>query len=226
MSERARMAMMLVAGAGLLALVLAGLGDLPSVGHVHSTIDTLSTHVAPHERHVTNAVTGVNFDLRATDTVGEEYVMFAAAVGVAVLLRVVRGERSREEAATRDDESGAVASGALRAFGATLAGPVIVLSVYVVVHGPDTPGGGFQGGVVFASALLLVYVAGQSVGVGDRGLSVLDAVEAAGAAGFALVGVGGLVFASAFMENFLPLGSPGLELSGGTIALSNFAVGI
>jgi multicomponent Na+:H+ antiporter subunit B len=50
--------------------------------------------------------------------------------------------------------------------------------------------------------------------------------EAAGAAGYALVGVGGLIFAAVFFENFIALGSPGHLLSAGTMPISNIAVGI
>jgi multicomponent Na+:H+ antiporter subunit B len=212
--------------AGLLVLALAGLHGLAPVGHVTSRVGRLSAHLSLGERHVTNAVSGVTFDLRGLDTLGEEFILFAASTGAAVLLRRLRDEREERRAAERDEDRGATTSGALRMLGAALVGPVIVLGGYLVTHGPLTPGGGFQGGVILAGALVLVYVAGQAVAVGERTVDVLDAVEAAGAAGFALVGLGGLIFGSALLENFLPLGTPGHQLSGGTIPLANLAVGI
>jgi multicomponent Na+:H+ antiporter subunit B len=54
----------------------------------------------------------------------------------------------------------------------------------------------------------------------------VEAAEAAGAAGYAMVGVGGLIFAGTFFKNFLPLGTPGELLSAGTMPLSNLAVGL
>ncbi|HEY2016252.1 MAG TPA: hypothetical protein VGH38_22265, partial [Bryobacteraceae bacterium] len=44
-----------------------------------------------------------------------------------------------------------------------------------------------------------------------------EIADAAGAGGYALVGLGGLVFAGTFLKNFLPFGIPGHLLSGGQI---------
>ena len=54
----------------------------------------------------------------------------------------------------------------------------------------------------------------------------MEASEAAGAAGFALIGVGGLVLAGTFLENFLPFGQMGSLISGGVIPLLNVSVGL
>jgi multicomponent Na+:H+ antiporter subunit B len=56
--------------------------------------------------------------------------------------------------------------------------------------------------------------------------ALVESGEAAGAVGFALVGLGGLIFAGVFFENFIDLGSPGKLLSAGAVPLSNIAVGI
>ena len=48
--------------------------------------------VAVAERHLTNMATAVNFDYRGFDTLGEEYILFAAVTGLALLLRQARGE--------------------------------------------------------------------------------------------------------------------------------------
>jgi multicomponent Na+:H+ antiporter subunit B len=57
-------------------------------------------------------------------------------------------------------------------------------------------------------------------------VSIVEAAEAAGAAAYILVALGGLVFAGAAMENFLPYGTQGKLLSGGTIPVLNVAVGV
>ena len=64
-----------------------------------------------------------------------------------------------------------------------------------MAHGHQTPGGGFQGGVILATALLLIYLSADYMtmrAVGPDGL--IELAEALGAAGFALIGLGGLVF--------------------------------
>jgi len=50
-------------------------------------------------------VSAINFEYRGFDTVGEEFILFVAAAGVATVLRRLRGERERSaagEAAGRD----------------------------------------------------------------------------------------------------------------------------
>ncbi len=50
--------------------------------------------------------------------------------------------------------------------------------------------------------------------------------DAIGAMGYALVGLGGLVFVGVFFKNFLPLGIPGHLLSAGQIDVASVAVGL
>ena len=44
---------------------------------------------------------------------------------------------------------------------------------------------------------------------------VVEIGEAIGAVGYALIGLGGLIFAGMYFKNFLPLGIPGHLLSAG-----------
>jgi multicomponent Na+:H+ antiporter subunit B len=56
---------------------------------------------------------------------------------------------------------------------------MVLFAVYVVIHGHDSPGGGFQGGVILASAMILLrLVRGEETpgGVGPRGALVLACV--------------------------------------------------
>jgi multicomponent Na+:H+ antiporter subunit B len=111
--------------------------------------------------------------------------------------------------------------------GLMLVGPLLVVGGYIVTHGTLTPGGGFQGGVILAAALLMVFLAGEYLVMKlIAPHAMVEAAEAAGAAGFAMVGVGGLIFAGVFFKNFLALGTSGELLSAGTMPLSNIAVGL
>ena len=102
----------------------------------------------------------------------------------------------------------------------------VLLSVYVTAHGQLTPGGGFQGGVVAASALLLVFLGGEYMALERvRPVKLVEIAKACGAGAFVLIGLGGLIFAGAMLENFLPLGTTGELLSAGTIPLLSIAVG-
>jgi multicomponent Na+:H+ antiporter subunit B len=171
-------------------------------------------------RHVTNTVAGVTFDVRGIDTLGEELILFCAAIGSTVLLRAQRAE---SRAAGEDERAGPSVPAALRLSGALLAGPVVMFGTYVVGHGHLTPGGGFQGGVILAAGLLLVYLACRVL---TRPVTPVEVADAVGAAAFVLVAIGGLIFGVAAMANFLPLGTQGSLLSGGTIPVLNVLVGI
>ena len=56
--------------------------------------------------------------------------------------------------------------------------------------------------------------------------SALEGLESVGAAGYTRIGGGGLIFASVFLKNFLPLGTPGKLLSAGMMPLNSLAVGL
>jgi multicomponent Na+:H+ antiporter subunit B len=227
MSRRARLVLGSAAVAAIAALGTWAVSGLPRFAHPRGPYATQAPKAAYAQRHVTDTVTGVNFDLRGFDTLGEELILFVAALGSAVLLRATREEGELQAAARADHERGPRTAEAVRALGAALVGPFLLLGVYIVVHGHLTPGGGFQGGVVLAGALLLVYVAGQVLVAGRGGpVAGLEVADALGAASFALIAVGGLIFGGAALNDFLPLGATGQLLSGGTIPLLNVGVGV
>jgi multicomponent Na+:H+ antiporter subunit B len=226
-SGRARLLLGTGSLAGLGALLLWAVGGLPAFGHPRGPYADLAPKIMLDERHVTNTITGVTFDLRGFDTLGEELILFVAALGATVLLRAQRGEREAREAAEAEERRGPATAESLRAIGAVLVGPVLLLGAYIVVHGALTPGGGFQGGVILAGALLLVYAAGQVAAVQRvRPVSLVEVTDAVGAAAYVLVALGGLVFGVAAMDNFLPLGTTGSLLSGGTVPVLSVAVGV
>jgi multicomponent Na+:H+ antiporter subunit B len=180
------------------------------------------------QTNATGVVSAINFEYRGFDTVGEEFILFIAATGVATVLRRLRDERARparDEAADRDvpSTSGAVAQVAL-----ILTGPTLVMGWYLASHAQTSPSGGFQGGVVLATAFILIYLAGQFLAFERFSpVDVADAVEAVGAGGFAAVGVAAVAMGLPYLTNFLPLGtSPGAVSSSGTIALISFFVGL
>ncbi len=227
MSERARVVVFGIGAAGLAALIGWGLSGLPAFGDFDGAYALLINHVVVAQRHATDAVTAVNFDYRALDTLGEEFILFTSVVGLAVLLREQRGEHERPPQRASGEHRFQDASFAVRALALVLIGPLVVLALYVDSHGALTPGGGFQGGVIAAAALLLSFLGGDYLTM--RRLSphaMVELGEAAGAAGYGLIGLGGLLFAGVFFKNFLPLGTPGELLSAGTIPLASMAVGL
>jgi multicomponent Na+:H+ antiporter subunit B len=219
MTRRFRLGLFAVSAAGLGALLLWAVAGLADFGHYHGVYGTTLNSVAVGERHTTNVVAAVVFDYRGFDTLGEEFILFGSVIGVALLLRDVRKEPRRPRDEMRSD--------AARLVGLGFAGALLTLGLYVVAHGYLTPGGGFQGGVVIASAFALVYLAGAYRSY--RRLTpfvAVDLAEGVGAGGYALIGFASLLLGSAYLHNFGPLGTTGSLASAGSIPFLNVATAI
>ncbi len=218
-----------VFGAGVIgfaAVFLAGLGGLPPVGHYRGPYGDVINHGTVPERHVADAVTAVNFDYRGFDTLGEEFILFASVMGTLLLLRKQPDERRQRPHDRAPDHPRIRPSDAVRVLSLALIGPTLAFGIYVVTHGQCSPGGGFQGGVIVATALLQVYLAGDFVTMAAFVRHRATAfVESAGAGGYAAIGLASLVAGGLFLQNVLPLGQTGTLLSGGTVPLISLAVG-
>jgi multicomponent Na+:H+ antiporter subunit B len=225
-SHRARMWMFLVTGGGLFAFMIWGFAGLPDFGHYAGPYGEILNRVAVPETSSTAVVSAVNFDYRGFDTLGEEFILFAAVVGVASLLRALHDERDRRP---DDDAPGRhvpETSLAIRIAGLTLVGPTVLIGIYVVAHGHQTPGGGFQGGVILATALLLTYLSSDYMTMRRVGpIPLIEGAEGVGGAGLVLLGISGLLAGGAFFEDWLGKGVPGNLFSAGTIPLGSAAVG-
>jgi multicomponent Na+:H+ antiporter subunit B len=115
----------------------------------------------------------------------------------------------------------------------------MIYGLYIIAHGHLTPGGGFQGGAVVASACAMVLVAFGSPWIMKKiKEKQLSLFESLGAIGFISLALLGLVFGIAFFHNFLvgnsylfgvipAAGSTGANINtGGVLPLMNFAVGL
>jgi multicomponent Na+:H+ antiporter subunit B len=220
MTRRLRLSLFAVAAAGLAALLVWGTTDLPDFGHYQGRYGRIISHAAVAERQATNAVTATVFDFRGLDTLGEELILFAAVIGVALLLR----EHREEDVPDLLDP---VRSEALRAVGISLAAATLVLGLWVVAHGQITPGGGFQGGVVLAAAFLLLWLAGTFRSYNRlTPTPVVDFGHGAGAGGYVVIGLVALFLGTPFLHNLLPYGLAGKLSSGGSIPLLNWATAL
>ncbi len=232
MSSGARRWLFLLSAAAFFLLLLWSFHDMPPFGHYRGPYGDVLNQITVYERHVTDVVTAVNFDFRGLDTLGEESILFMAVVGASLLLRKQKQEMEEaEKEAAREDESRKrrvpSPSDATRTLTLALVGPLVVFGLYVITHGQLTPGGGFQGGVVLATAPLMVYIAGDF----HTFKRVTNQVVLEGAEGFAIfgyvaIGLAGLVAGRVFLQNVVAQGSTGDVISGGTIPLLNLATGL
>lgn len=227
MSRRARLALFAAAGLALGAVLVVGFARLPAFGDYHGVYGHVIDGIGVTERHATDLVTALNFDIRGFDTLGEEFILFGSVLGIVLILRQLRDEQEGPSLEETDEPMFGGASEALRTLVLILVPVFLAVGAYIVVHGQITPGGGFQGGVILATGPLALFLAGRQLRtrfVSPH--SLLEIGEAVGAAGYALVGLGGLIFVGVFFKNFLPLGIPGHLLSAGQIDVASVAVGI
>jgi multicomponent Na+:H+ antiporter subunit B len=227
MTRRARLMVFAVAGAGLAAVLVIGFRGLPAFGDYHGVYGQVIDGIGVTVRHGTDLITALNFDIRGFDTLGEEFILFTSVLGMLLILREIRGEGERPSEEEADEHSFAGASEALRALALGLTLTLIALGVYIVVHGQLTPGGGFQGGVILAAGPLPVFLAGRYLRMKlIAPQRIVELGDALGAAGYALLGLSGLVFVGIFFKNALPLGISGHLLSGGQMDVASTLVGI
>lgn len=212
-----------VLGIGLagMAVVLAlAIRGMPAFGSSDHPYRDLAVPAAV--QHATaNVVASVNFDQRAFDTLGEETILFGSVLAVTVLLRQGANERPERSQGSRTPLE------ATRLFGYLFLPLTMVVGLDIVLHGHVTPGGGFQGGMVLATGVHLLYVAGRYRSLEElRPMPLFEISEAGGVVAFPLLGFAGIAVAGSFLANVLPFGSFGQLLSSGSVLLLNVAVGI
>jgi energy-converting hydrogenase B subunit I len=113
---------------------------------------------------------------------------------------------------------------------------ILIFGLYVIMHGQLTPGGGFQGGAVIVSGVVMLLVAFSSKelkkSLRERVLSIM---ESSGALIFIILAFAGI--GTVFFYNLLvgtpifghipPIGSNSGDIwTGGVVPLMNIAVGI
>jgi multicomponent Na+:H+ antiporter subunit B len=227
MTRSARLTLFATAAAGLAAVLVIGMTGLPDFGAYHGVYGQVINGIGVTERHATDLVTALNFDIRGFDTLGEEFILFASVLGIVLILRELRSEHNEPQEQESEEHHFAGASEALRALALGLVPSILAVGVYIVVHGQITPGGGFQGGVILAAAPLAVFIAGRYLRMKAIAPHLaIELADALGAAGYALVGLSGLILVGVFFKNSLPLGIPGHLLSAGQIDIASVMVGL
>ncbi len=163
---------------------------------------------------VANAVTTVVVYFRGFDTLGEIAVLFIASLGIGLMLHTNTKCDIKAE------------SNFMLQTASKLLFPIIMLfGVYVMVYGHLSPGGGFQGGVIIASAVLLLLISYKGFEVPH---AVIVALETFSGVSYVLIGLIGLLVLDTFLGNFLPhdISDMGMLISGGIIPIIYIIVGI
>ena len=161
-----------------------------------------------------NLVTAVVLNYRGFDTLGEVTVLFVAATGVGAALYT----RKHPVRKNKVEASLIVKTGSKLLF------PMMLLfGAYIFVHGHLTPGGGFQGGAVIATAFVFKYISDTRYSIDHVGFTKM---ESASGMIFAGLGIMGLLLGGYFLLNILPNGTPGELISAGILPIIYIAIGI
>ncbi len=166
------------------------------------------------ETNSANGVTSVVTYFRGFDTLGEVTILFLSIFGIGLGLD---GYRDKLNIFAYENR--------LLKSSVDILFPLIILfGFYIIIHGHLSPGGGFQGGVIIASAFLLMFLAkGDEFSLNHKIISITEALSGAG---FILIGILGVLLVDRFLGNFLPLGTIKELFSGGVIPLIYIFVGI
>ncbi|NQU16754.1 MAG: sodium:proton antiporter [Candidatus Saganbacteria bacterium] len=103
---------------------------------------------------------------------------------------------------------------------------ILLYGCYLISHGHLSPGGGFQGGVMFGSAIVLLgLVEGTRITERRFKENVLSMIKNIGMLLFILIGFSGIFLGYYFMTDFLPQGAVGSVPSAGLIFFLNIIIG-
>ena len=178
--------------------------------------------LVPRELGAPNVITGILLTYRAFDTLGEVAVLFMVAAGVGLLLGAGADEPDQ---APIDQSVKAVRPTDIVQNGTDILEPLIaIFAAYIEMHGHLGPGGGFQGGAVMASCVLLLLLARPDYRIQLANLGVMESL-----AGLFIVfvGIAGIILAGGFLDNrVLPLGEFGAFFSAGAIPVLSVLLGM
>lgn len=220
MNAKWRLWLFLLAGTGIVVLYIAGAKNLSPWGQYRGPYGDVVAGLAVYQRHATDVVNAIEYDYRGFDTLGEEFILFTSVLGVMLLLRNPELESGVAESDAGLSET--VKAGSMVSFGI-----LCIFGLYICTHGQLTPGGGFQGGVILATALMLLYIAGNVERFkAITSHSLMEVLEAVGAGLYALTGLSALFIGVPFLTNWIPLGRTGDVFSSGTIAVISASVGL
>ena len=184
-------------------LLLYATGDFPDWGDPDSpaSVSPLSQYYITQTRvetEVPNLVTAILADYRGYDTLFETVVIFIAGFSILAVLGQARSRREDTLAIPGERFEG---RDMITTMACRQVVPVLQLfALYVLVHGHYSPGGGFQGGVMFGASFILIALTGGL----PEALARLSEKRAAFLAGLGVLLYAGTGLACLLLgENFL-----------------------
>lgn len=220
---------------GIILVLLWTVAYLPSFGNAgnpdNNEVSARYIEQGLQETGAVNIVTGMILDYRAFDTFGESCVLFIASCCVLVLLRIdaADGDKAaRKRLAEANDRIYEPKNDVILQKCACILVPVIlVFGIYIVLNGHLSPGGGFSGGAVLGSGLILYL---NAFGFAKTQCffteKVYRRVTLCALTFYCLAKSYSFFTGANHLESGIPLGTPGEILSSGLILPLNICVGL
>lgn len=183
------------------------------------------------ETGAVNIVTGMILDYRAFDTFGESCVLFIASCCVFALLRIDAASRDKQTAKRLAEANDRLFEPKndiiLQKCACVLVPLILVFGIYIVLNGHLSPGGGFSGGAVLGSGLIL-YLNAFGFQKTERFFTekVYRRITLAALTFYCLAKSYSFYTGANHLESHIPLGTPGAILSSGLILPLNICVGL
>ena len=165
------------------------------------------------ESGASNLVSAIYLGYRAFDTLGETVVLIVSIIGtVSIVNEMKRMSRDTHTpisfnfALEKEKRASHSMRTHLLEVVTSKIGPVILLyGFYVMMYGHISPGGGFQGGVIIASGIILFFLGyPYERGLESRQRRILLAIESISFMAFISVSLLSIIFEQPFFSNFFP----------------------
>lgn len=231
----------------IVSLLLATVAELPPFGDEKNPAnnEVIRRYVehGGHETGAQNIVAGLILDYRAFDTFGESAVLFTAAVSVLMILGASRRNNTKDEQSLHENETGHnfLQRGPpvervhtfrkddviLRAIASVSIPAILMMGCVVVINGHLSPGGGFSGGAILSTALILAANAYGFDSVHEFFNERTFIISSSTALMIYALSKGYSFFTGAnHIHSIIPRGTIGNVLSGGLILPLNICVGL
>jgi multicomponent Na+:H+ antiporter subunit B len=170
-----------------------------------------------------NVVTDIILNYRGYDTMGEVTVIFTALCAALAILKRENFYTSFSLLDTSPNKTSIV----VRVIVSLMFPLILLFGMYVILHGEDSPGGGFQGGTVIAASLILfTLVFGFRYTLNKLSPKLREFFENAAPLTFFLVGILGIMVGIEFLSFMLPIFSKSYQPQIARLLLSLIEIGI
>lgn len=210
----------------LVLFLFSAVAELPSFGSAdapaHNEVMDRYVSMGMEETGAVNVVAGVILDYRAFDTLGESHVLYTAMIAVLILLLSAKEEKDSElvDHVIHDDII-------LRRAASVVVPVIILFGIYVIFNGHLGPGGGFSGGAIIGSGLIIYCIAfGFERMEQFLNLRTFRIVVLCALCFYSVAKCYSFFCGANHIHSFISAGTPGRIFSSGLILPLNIAVGI